>query len=454
MKKRIFFGLLLPTILIGLSCGWDYDTMKMERLAFPNVYELIAGKYIRHSQPFYYWRVKDRERKIEIYPDSLELYDDLGVALDKIGEHERAIATMHRSDSIQPNRYETYANLGTFYIHNHQFQEGTKYIAKAIEINQDAHFGREVYQLHLVNYLIEKQGDNDRIQLPLSKVNGKDNFYDYLYQHHIQSALEEGSTKEKEIAKAIKGLAGMMHFGQYRSPILLECLGDLLLEAESYGGAGHLGARAYLKAHFESKGEASALYRIKSNLALELNRPGEMVYRSADSATIQRMLNDSRPLYSINYLEEALKYEIYHAEKWFDTVAQNEKQWIAKGINVDSAFSAKYFETDLSMRHRGERHVAKQLSISDSAWLDVQLKNNPIEGFALKQQKMDPLEKQKIDSLFRSQYPVIKKDTLESKNQPTDSEKEENSSSNLLWYFSFALIGIGIILVWRDYKKK
>ena len=52
---------------------------------FPSVHELITGKFLQHSQEFYYWRVKDRTEKIQLYPDSLSLYDDLAWALNKVG---------------------------------------------------------------------------------------------------------------------------------------------------------------------------------------------------------------------------------------------------------------------------------------------------------------------------------------------------------------------------------
>lgn len=446
--------LLVPAFLIGLACGWDYDTIQMERKAFPNIYELIAGKFLRHSKEFYYWRAKDRERQLKIHPDSLPLYDDLGVALDKIGEHKKAIQTMLKSDSIQSGRYETYANLGTFYIHNHQFEEGAHYIEKAIEINPEAHFGREVYQLHLVRYIIEKT-NGKAIELPLASKNNQDNFYNYLYKHHIKSAIQKGSTKEAEIAKAIKGLAGMMHFGQYRSPILLECLGDLLLQADTYGGAGHLGARAYLKAAFESKNaDAIKAYERKTTQALEMVRPFDFSERgiNIDSSIHHLMMNDTRPIYQLKHLKKALKLEIYRSEQWFHEIKSLEKKWITSGINADSAFKATYFDDIEPLQYTKESRIDENIMVTDSAWLAIQLENPPFEDAFLGQDKLDDAAKARIDSLFNKMYPPVVKDpTPDKKND--EAEKEEGGNSSALWYFAFALIAIGIYMVWKDYQK-
>jgi len=108
-------ALFLPSV--ALACLWDSVTLLQERNRFPDTLELITGKFLRHSQEFYYWRIQDRLEKLRSDPDNLALYDDLGVAYDKTGQHDLAIQTMLDKDKRKPGLYETEANLGTFYIH-------------------------------------------------------------------------------------------------------------------------------------------------------------------------------------------------------------------------------------------------------------------------------------------------------------------------------------------------
>jgi len=67
--------------------------LAMERQRFPSALELIAGKFLHHSKEFYRWRIADREKKLAADPENLAWYDDLAVACDKVGEHEKAIVT-------------------------------------------------------------------------------------------------------------------------------------------------------------------------------------------------------------------------------------------------------------------------------------------------------------------------------------------------------------------------
>ena len=198
------------------ACLWDSDTLTMERSRFPTVLELITGKFLRHSKEFYQWRIQDRLTKLKYEPNNLAYYDDLAVAYDKIDEHQKAIETILKKDDIKPGLYETEANLGTFFIHSGQFEQGLIHIGKAIQINPDAHFGREKYQKYLVEYVLSCR-INGTIKLPLKycKVDQSNNEYhpmgfEYFLKEH----------QENDYQAALKGILGMMKFGNYQSPIL------------------------------------------------------------------------------------------------------------------------------------------------------------------------------------------------------------------------------------------
>jgi len=310
----------------SVACLWDYDTLEMERKQFPQIAELISGKFLRHSKAFYAWRIKDRLARLETAPNDVTLYDDLAVAYDKTGQHEKAIETILKAQDIEPDRYETLANLGTFHIHNGDLETGLGFIEKAIEINPDAHFGREVYQKRLVEYVLEKQGDGP---LPQPMSNEEARFGRRGFARFVmfkQTGDGDGTDANGEIDKAVKGVSGMMHFGHHDSPVLLEALADLLM-ARSGQEARRLAARAWLKASYETKTEdASARYRKYADQVLSLQTPAQGTHSRIPLADF----------------EQNFRRELETAEEFFADISGNEARWIEEDADVDRKFWQVY----------------------------------------------------------------------------------------------------------------
>ena len=237
---------VVASCVTASACLWDRDTLEMERQRFPTTLELIAGKFLRHSEAFYLWRIKDRESKLE-QESRPEWFDDLAVAYEKTGGAKKAIELMREKDSLFPGLYETHANLGTFLIHSGDFQPGLVEIEKALEINPNAHFGREEYQRLLVLYLLDCNAEVG-LQLPLSEQmpNGFEpiGFASFLFGDEPGEVSAE--ERKQVLGSALKGVLGMMKFGNFDSPILLEGLGDLLVSSGLETDAKQLAARAYL----------------------------------------------------------------------------------------------------------------------------------------------------------------------------------------------------------------
>src|SRR5262249_50838038 len=163
------------------------------------------------------------------------------------GEHQNAIQTILIKDAKKPDQYETLANLGTFYnLHPDEIAKGLPYIERAIKINPNAHFGREVYQKYVVEYVVEHM-KSGQIAFPIESgdINpGKAyGFKRYLFEK--RGVVNDSVKAEEETNAAVKGVLGMMRFANHENPILLEALGDLLV-----GGGDQeaklLAARAYL----------------------------------------------------------------------------------------------------------------------------------------------------------------------------------------------------------------
>ncbi|MFT5777994.1 MAG: tetratricopeptide (TPR) repeat protein [Crocinitomicaceae bacterium] len=435
MRKRILLTFFFwINIFFIFPCGWDSDTIAMEKRMFPTVHELITGKFLQHSQAFYYWRVNDRTEKIQRYPDSLSLYDDLAWALNKIGEPDKGVEIMLQKEKKSPGLYKTYANLGTCYIHANQFEKGLKYIKKAIKINPEAHFGREIYQQHLVEYVISKKDNVGNFNLPLGTKNN--NFYHYLKKNHFK-----GST-QTEIAKAVKGIGGMMKFSDHNSPILLEALGDLLSHADNGvdPGAGHLSSRAYLKAALLSKEESRIeAYKKKARLEIERQFAGHHM-------GILGSEEDGKPdfaygVISIKDLETVLKLEIQAANVLVEEIRQNELSWIKEGVNPDSAFTATYYDEPISIdisMYNARNNIDQ---VQENYWLSQQLKNiNDIDKMYTILELPDST-KNWIDSIYKLEFSILPDEPINEDSENKPPKKTDDKS-----YIWISLIGLAVLI--------
>ncbi|MBX3414723.1 MAG: hypothetical protein KF708_18690 [Pirellulales bacterium] len=324
---------LLLTMLPGVTvaCLWDYDTLKMERSRFPNALELITGKFLRHSPEFYQWRIDDRLIRLESDPTNPALLDDLAVAYDKLGEHQKAIETALKIEQSHPGRYETASNLATFYFHAGTPELGLPYLEQALAINPEAHFGREKYQLALTEYVLQ-QWEESHGQLPVGRCHWADmskpvpdSRDERTFAKHLRTqSFEHLASAENQAA--VKGVLGMMRFANHESPILLEALGSLLLEGHRSDDAKFLAARAYLKASYESPDDPTrAAYREMAGQALSMQTQGAL----------------NREV-SLAQVESDFQQELADADAWYTQLRDKELAWIRDGNNPEVEFDQLY----------------------------------------------------------------------------------------------------------------
>ncbi|MBI3268159.1 MAG: hypothetical protein HYZ53_03995 [Planctomycetes bacterium] len=323
-----------------LACLWDYDTLRMERRRFPSALELITGKFLRHSKEFYAWRVEDRRKKLAANPGDPALLDDLAVALEKTGEHEKAIETLLPQAEKTPDRYETMANLGTFHLHAGRFDKGLEYIEQAIKINPQAHFGRELYQKLLVEYVQDPGRREDVVNrdrkpgpltLPLSLAERGRFGHGPSFAHFVlekRGLGERDEAGQSEMKAAIGGVLGMMKFGTHDAPVLLEALGDLLMCAPGYDDAKQLAARAFLRAaRGAEEPAAKTAYREMAGRALQMQTSGR---------------GEEKQL-RLEQLEKDFELELADAAAWYDGVKQDELRWLREGADPEAEFARKYY---------------------------------------------------------------------------------------------------------------
>lgn len=176
----------LPTMV--LACLWDRDTPSDEARGMPEVVAAITGRFPRNPPKFYEMRLARVAAHLKRHPDDLAAYDDAGVACDRLGRGDEAISWMARKrdrldrlDAARPEVkeqwYRYHANLGTFLVHRwarngsdraklDEVKAARDEIARALEINPNAHFGREKYQLQAIEWIIDPPNAEGSRYLP------------------------------------------------------------------------------------------------------------------------------------------------------------------------------------------------------------------------------------------------------------------------------------------------
>lgn len=171
-------SLLIFMLLAGqtFACLWDRDTLAEEAKGRPDLVRIITGWFDRYPPEYYQMRLGRVTRELQSAPNDLALYDDAAVACDRLGRSSEAIEWMAKKKAIldvppekeaKYHRYRYLSNLGTFHLHRWislpqaqreadlaDLRESEKLVAKAIEENPDAHFGREIYQLMAIRWLL------------------------------------------------------------------------------------------------------------------------------------------------------------------------------------------------------------------------------------------------------------------------------------------------------------
>ncbi|HEY0072872.1 MAG TPA: hypothetical protein VGB77_02135 [Abditibacteriaceae bacterium] len=213
MRSLLLLGSLFCWIVPGHPCAWDSDTLAAEAKGLPDVVQIITGRFERNPPLYYQMRLQRVTQTLKKQPNKFELYDDAGVACDRLGRGKEAIAWMNRKRGFLDKRgfnkatkehwYRYHANLGTFLAHEwlrsganrrniKPMQEGRDHIKRAIQINPNAHFGREKYQLEAMQWMLRN---------PVVK-----------WIDEFPSFFEVGDEDENS-AEAAKGISGLIVLG-------------------------------------------------------------------------------------------------------------------------------------------------------------------------------------------------------------------------------------------------
>ena len=220
-------GLLLSigcvgTATLSAACGWDNDTLAAESKGIPELLDALVGRIAIYPKEYYEFRIARSAKIVASDPSNLNELDNLIVAYDKLGDFSRAIASANlklKALKAKPNKeheYRYYANLGTIEVHewlrrnDHTdkslLDQSIKDLKKCIEINPDAHFGREIVQVKLVEMI-------RRSAASLTYPQKQDKSLDYPIPDGKNTDEWEKFVSETGSQKVQKGIIGIMSLG-------------------------------------------------------------------------------------------------------------------------------------------------------------------------------------------------------------------------------------------------
>ncbi|MDQ2731015.1 MAG: hypothetical protein M3Y56_05100, partial [Armatimonadota bacterium] len=141
----------------------DSDTLAHQAKQLPDVVRVITGRFERNPPLYYEMRISRETKDLQKDPTRLPLYDDVAVAYDRLHRDDEAIQWIEKkrdqlehlsatNAEVHEHWYRYYANVGTFWAHRwlrsgadrtriHEMEVARDYIAQALKLNPNAHFG-------------------------------------------------------------------------------------------------------------------------------------------------------------------------------------------------------------------------------------------------------------------------------------------------------------------------
>lgn len=252
------------------ACLWDYDTFKEESLSRKDVAQVVSGDLRKHSRAFYEAKVAYTRPMIDGGKAPKERYDDLAVALAKLGQLDEALRVLDAKEARFPGEYTTMANRGTFLGMKGDLQGSLDLLKAAVAKWPDAHFGRERYQLQLLEHLLAVAKDpalaGKRNLLGLEMDVGNAGIHGVSWSRRRDKQKGKDS---KVPAQAVEALVGMIRFGEAQDlPMVWSALGWALL----WQGDTQLAVRAMRRAELLGDPKAAGYGGVMATILRDLKQ--------------------------------------------------------------------------------------------------------------------------------------------------------------------------------------
>ncbi|MBK9035499.1 MAG: hypothetical protein IPL61_30285 [Myxococcales bacterium] len=209
MKHLVVAALAVVVAVIApapaRACLWDNDTLAEESLTDRDTAAVLRGELHKHSPAFYAAKVGYTRALVDAGTAPTERYDDLAVALARTGALDDALAVLAAKDQRFPGEYTTLANRGTFLAMKGDAAAALVALRAALVINPDAHFGREEFQVRLLEYKLRVVKDatvRERASF-LAEIDR-----DLMHTHHTKHVKGDAA-----LDRTILALTGLIRFG-------------------------------------------------------------------------------------------------------------------------------------------------------------------------------------------------------------------------------------------------
>lgn len=274
------------------ACLWDYDTFKEESIGKRELVQVLGGDLQKHSRAFYEAKVAYTRPMVEGGKAPKERYDDLAVALARLGKIDEAMAVLDAKEARFPGEYTTLANRGTFLGMKGDLEGSLALIEQAVAKWPDAHFGREKFQVQLLKLLVRAKKD--------PQLAAKENFLGLAMDVGEGGRLGVSFSKSKDKnrksmvpPKAIEAITGMIRFGEAQDlPMAWSALGWALL----WQGDTQLALRAMRRAELLGDASAAGYGGVMATIVRDLKldsaccpEPGSAKAQAAWAAAIVRI---------------------------------------------------------------------------------------------------------------------------------------------------------------------
>jgi tetratricopeptide (TPR) repeat protein len=227
--RNLSIACFLSLVALAPACLNDRDTLADEAKNNRDVLTTLLGGLERNPPLYYQMRIKRIEDDLAKNPQLIDEYDDIAVANDRVGKDDDAIKWIEakkkqlapldmKSDSSKDEWYRYYANCGTFWAHRwfhagadankiNDIEHSRDLITEALKINPDAHFGREKYQVAVLDWIIYC-----REETPVSLA-----YFIQGWEYQNENGLsDEGlgnGIHNSHVDKAVTGLSGLIRLG-------------------------------------------------------------------------------------------------------------------------------------------------------------------------------------------------------------------------------------------------